>query len=398
MSRRCATAAACLALLLAQAPGPARAQQATAPAARASTPAAAPTPAATPLRIPVVEGLIVTTAVAEPTGDYESRKQLLRRDGDAWIVAYATSLPAPGGGPVRRVSSERRLHLGDLATATAYRAAFEDGVQEDYPGTTALGTSRAVLEALRTQGSTPFSLQGDARWLEAAMAKPPAAKPGLEAGVAALAGGLLGGAQLSFKGTLRRIRRGSLPVLVNGRSVRVPALVAAGRLVNRKQQALDVALTFVDDPANPLALDWRVGTASLRTVRIEWPRPKASSALAATLARDKRVALPGLYFDFGSAVLRPESQAALPAIADAVRSAPPGVLALEGHTDAIGNPRANLALSSARADAVRSALVSLDAKLASRLQARGFGEDRPVADNATLEGRARNRRVELVLP
>lgn len=66
--------------------------------------------------------------------------------------------------------------------------------------------------------------------------------------------------------------------------------------------------------------------------------------------------------------------------------------------DASGDANANLALSRARATAVHAALVKLDAALAPRLQADGYGAARPKVDNRTLEGRAQNRRVELVLP
>lgn len=361
-----------------------------------ATPAAAPATAAAAPRIPLVEGLSVTTAVAERAGDYESRKRLARREGPAWIVQYSASVPGTGAKP-EPVSGERRLHDADLATATAYRSAFEGDVFEDYPGSTALGTSRAVLEALRTQGRSAFSLQGDARWLAGAMAAAPRAASDGALPLGSLIEGLMAGAQLSFKGELVRTRRILFPVLANDRAVRVPALVATGTLLNRKRQPLDVQLTFLDDPANPLALEWRIGTSSLRTVRINWPQPDAGSALAKTLVRERRVALPGLYFDFGSATLRPESKAALPAIAEAIR-ATSGPLRLEGHTDAVGADAANQALSAARARSVRDALIARDASLAKRLQAEGFGETRPVASNATLEGRARNRRVELVLP
>ena len=57
----------------------------------------------------------------------------------------------------------------------------------------------------------------------------------------------------------------------------------------------------------------------------------------------------------------------------------------------------NLALSKERAESVRLALIKLDASLSSRLTSQGLGETKPQADNNTLEGRARNRRVELVL-
>ena len=70
-------------------------------------------------------------------------------------------------------------------------------------------------------------------------------------------------------------------------------------------------------------------------------------------------------------------------------------LSIEGHTDNVGNAVTNKTLSQARAQSVVKALVAsgIDAK---RLQAKGFGSEVPVADNRSEEGRAKNRRVELV--
>src|SRR3546814_13361039 len=70
-------------------------------------------------------------------------------------------------------------------------------------------------------------------------------------------------------------------------------------------------------------------------------------------------------------------------------------LSIEGHTDNTGDAAQNRSLSADRARAVADALVALGV-VPGRLQSQGFGQDRPVADNATAEGRAQNRRLELV--
>ena len=75
---------------------------------------------------------------------------------------------------------------------------------------------------------------------------------------------------------------------------------------------------------------------------------------------------------------------------------PGAVIEVGGHTDATGSTELNQALSQLRAEAVRAALIAQGVD-AARLRAVGYGESRPVADNDTDEGRARNRRVELAI-
>lgn len=347
--------------------------------------------AAEPVRIPLVVGLSVTTAIAEPEGDYESRKRLAQRSADGWQLIYATE-QLGADGKRERFESQRLLHDADLTTARSYRSRFEANTDEDYPGTTALGASAAVLNDLKASGNSRFALVGEDRFMANALA----AVPGAKGSVLDLAGALMAGAGLSFKGELQRQSTSSLSVLVNGVAQMLPVLVASGQFTAKNGQSLTAELSFLDDPANALALQWRIGSTTLRAVRIDYPAPPRT--LATALREQKRITLPGLYFDFGSAVLRPESQASLPAIVEAIRAAPAGLLRLAGHTDSRGEPARNQTLSQARAEAVRAALVQLDASLAARLKAEGFGETQPVAANTTLEGRAQNRRVELRLP
>ncbi len=341
--------------------------------------------------VPLVQGLTVTTAIAEPDGDYESRKQLMARADDGWRLWYSASRPINNGEP-ESISGERLLHDADLLSARAYRNRFESNTEEDYPGTTALGTSSEVLKELQTTGKSRFALVGDDQWIAQSLA----AVPGGADSVLGLAAALMAGNGVSFKGELQRQSTGTMSVLVNGQLEALPVLIASGHFTAKNGQTMDAELSFLDDPANPIALQWRIGESRLRVVKVDYPQPE--SDLATALKQQKRITLPGLYFDFGSAVLKSESAANLPAIVEAIRTAPPGVLRLEGHTDNVGDDARNQALSLARAEAVHTALIALDASLAARLKAEGFGETRPQARNTTLEGRAQNRRVELVVP
>jgi outer membrane protein OmpA-like peptidoglycan-associated protein len=99
-------------------------------------------------------------------------------------------------------------------------------------------------------------------------------------------------------------------------------------------------------------------------------------------------------FVFAHKDLAPEAKPVLDDVASAIKGCANGLtVSVEGFTDSIGRPAANQALSRDRAASVVAALESRGVP-GSVLEAKGFGADRPVADNATDEGRAKNRRVE----
>lgn len=107
------------------------------------------------------------------------------------------------------------------------------------------------------------------------------------------------------------------------------------------------------------------------------------------------VSLYGIQFDTGKAAIKPESEPLLGEIVSLLRENASLKLSVDGHTDNVGNKKANQALSKQRAEAVKKWLVAKGVS-ASRLSAAGFGDAHPIADNRLEEGRAKNRRVELV--
>lgn len=112
------------------------------------------------------------------------------------------------------------------------------------------------------------------------------------------------------------------------------------------------------------------------------------------LNKDGRVSL-YLHFDTGLATIKAESQSQLDQAAQMLKAAPALKLEVGGHTDNAGTADGNLKLSQARAASVMQALVGRGIA-ATRLTAKGYGQTVPLADNRTEDGRAKNRRVELV--
>lgn len=106
------------------------------------------------------------------------------------------------------------------------------------------------------------------------------------------------------------------------------------------------------------------------------------------------IVLKNIFFDFNKYDLKPESQVELDKVVQLMQDNPTVKIQIEGYTDNVGNASDNMKLSANRAKAVVTYLVSKNISI-TRLTAKGFGTTKPVADNATEEGRAQNRRTEL---
>jgi outer membrane protein OmpA-like peptidoglycan-associated protein len=120
---------------------------------------------------------------------------------------------------------------------------------------------------------------------------------------------------------------------------------------------------------------------------VEEPVPMAEPAEAVRVELDVK-------FDFDKSQVKPESYGDIKNLADFMGQYPQTTTVVEGHTDSVGSDAYNQGLSERRANAVRDVLVNQYGVGADRVNAVGYGESRPVADNATADGRAVNRRVE----
>jgi outer membrane protein OmpA-like peptidoglycan-associated protein len=121
-----------------------------------------------------------------------------------------------------------------------------------------------------------------------------------------------------------------------------------------------------------------------------------AASLQASLAREGKVALYGIYFDTGQAQIKQESKSQLDEIAKLLLNRPSLKILIVGHTDDQGSLEMNDALSRHRAKAVSDALTGTYKIESSRLVPVGVGMASPVASNASEAGRAKNRRVEIV--
>ena len=127
------------------------------------------------------------------------------------------------------------------------------------------------------------------------------------------------------------------------------------------------------------------------------PQPAPESTLSARLEAEGAVALDDLVFQSGASDLGPGENRSLSALADYLAPRPETRIALVGHTDNAGSLAANVALSKARAEAVRRHLIEKLGVAPAQLSAEGAGWLAPRTTNLTPEGREKNRRVEAVL-
>jgi outer membrane protein OmpA-like peptidoglycan-associated protein len=165
-------------------------------------------------------------------------------------------------------------------------------------------------------------------------------------------------------------------------------------LVQAQAQALAQTRADLDQARAQLAESQRNGSAADERAMAVLER----QAGAHKEARGEVITLPGsLLFQTGKSDLSQTARARLDTVAVALKGAPDKRIVIEGYTDDTGTDAVNLPLSEARAQEVRTYLVSRGVP-EGNIMAKGFGPTRPIASNKTVEGRATNRRVEIVVP
>jgi outer membrane protein OmpA-like peptidoglycan-associated protein len=316
--------------------------------------------------VPLREGLMLVSAYRNTDGDFEAIDTVTHADGAGVTIAVSSDEPADTCRGRRRSSGLRLILREDLEEAHALRSEFAacSSEPERHPGSTAIGVSASVLRELTTQGHALLSA------------------------TTTVAG--------MVPGVLTRIEPETVPirVIVNDEPVDLKAVHV------RWQSSVGAREYWIlDDATNPLVLRGTYnGKPFLEVVKVSYPSDHTAAAtrIEHDLAKEGRAIVYGIYFDFGSERIKEESITTLAEIARVFQQNPSWSLAVEGHTDNIGGDAYNLDLSRRRAAAVKQELVARYKIDGRRLQTNGYGASRAKETNDTLEGRARNRRVELV--
>ena len=139
-------------------------------------------------------------------------------------------------------------------------------------------------------------------------------------------------------------------------------------------------------------------TDTLRFALQPLPKPVVidTPIIAIPIKVGTKVVLHNLFFATNKTQILPESEQALDELSTFMSQHPALAIRITGHTDNVGSDQANQILSEGRANAVRDELIKRGVA-SDRIEAEGKGESEPIADNATEEGRAKNRRVEFTI-
>ena len=348
-------------------------------------------------QVPLRQGTAIVQTLSASNGERESVHRV-RLASDSGLHFEWVLEEVHDNGDTLRNEFRYFEASADVDTAGRLRFFHDAKAPEAHPGYTMHALSRAIyreVRAGRTDSMQVMSLN-------------------VAPGSSLLQSLGVGGARptpVRWRGTIAPASPGTVPfpVLLDGRRVQLQALHLRGDFTAR-QGRWQPELWVLADSTYPLILKWirayRETGNVLQTTRIDLPRPPTAgnggaagggaAALERELAASCRVELPGIYFAFNSAHIEPASDRAIAELAGILARHPDWNGTLEGHTDSIGSAAANRTLSEKRVEAVRARLVERHQVNAARLRVAGFGAAKPREPNGTIEGRARNRRVELV--
>ena len=325
--------------------------------------------------VPMVPGLTLAKSWTTNKGDFETLTQVQAIDDQMVRVTTSRGKGDPNSSEANVDShGARNVCIADLHDGTFYVTSWGSGAAETIRGATMFSLSQSEFQALRTKGEVPFTYYDQS--------------------VRRNGGTYL--LERKVSGTLKRVEPDDVAfsVIVNDRRVDLPTIHARGTLVGDKGSDA-TELHVIDDAKNPLTLHFEQPGRrfQIKILKISYPEEKK---IEKQLEETGKVQVYGIYFDFNSANIREESEPVLKEIAEALNAHPDWKLSVNGHTDNVGGNVYNQKLSERRAAAVKQALVERYQIAADRLDTSGFGAGAPIETNETPEGRARNRRVELI--
>jgi outer membrane protein OmpA-like peptidoglycan-associated protein len=346
-------------------------------------------PAQTAARIPLQEGTLITSAWGLLRGDIETSFMVTGTSPVSLEMTDTDVKWTDDEGEKRSSSAAKAITCNeDLQASDTYVTASGGNIPSTFHGVSRLRLSSKSFDEVKSQGKTSF------RYLyfrDYGEAKLPA----------------------YVGGSLARVEPQdvSYPMIVNDQRVNLPAIHLAGifEVVGKNPFAKkdrpmhsEADIYVIDDPLDPLVLllkikdpKWSQGKFKIEVIKISYKTPQPVNLVEKQLTEQKRAVTYGIYFDFNQDTIKPESEPVLKEIVQAMTDNPDWKLTVEGNTDNVGGDAYNLDLSKRRAAAVKEALVSRYQIAPDRLSTNGFGASHPVETNDTLEGRARNRRVEL---
>lgn len=349
--------------------------------------AAAPDSTNETVKVPLREGLTFVDSWRRFNGDVENIYKVQAVTPNQVEVSNSglgfTNNKAVQG---NQQNTRRLVCRADLLNAGTYVTVNDVQLPDIIPGTTVFSLSQKSLEQLKATGTFPIVYESLVHIGQRMVPIPETAE-------------------------MTRVEAADVnyPVILNGQPTNLPVIHARGHFhfsgadkvkkLYKDPSFLneDGEIFVLDDPGNPLTLLWAMGPVfQVRVVSIAYPEDKPKPQIEDQLAKQKKAVIYGIYFDFNQASIKKESEPVLKEIADAMKNNPDWVLTVNGYTDNIGGDAYNLDLSKKRAASVKKALVEQYGIAATRLATDGFGASGPVDTNETLEGRARNRRVELI--
>lgn len=373
-------------------------------------------------KVPLCESLrLINAGTDKLRGDFESIFAVDKVTDQLVHIKASQQFPNPQGierflengktdSKTRKIECGRSVFTADLENSAEFDGYLcREGRDERHPGTTALSLSKKTFNELKNAGKSDVTYHEDplkslfksfknVMTSDSQEGSDKASQDLLKKMMAFAPTGMGNSPAMdtpALKAVLRRDSNADLafPVLINDQPAELPVMDVVVKVPDNEAHVY-----VLDDADNPLIL----AAASKdggheQIIKIYWDTHKSTSnEIEQELEKNGRTKVYDLYFDFASATLRPESDKVLSEIAQVMRQHPDWKLSVEGHTDNIGGDASNLELSKQRSAAVVQALSARYDIPATRFTTAGFGSSRPVDTNDTLEGRARNRRVELV--